>query len=112
MSVVLITGGSRGIGRALVQEFSKAGYAIAFTYASNENAANSVVDFVRAQGGSALAFQANVRDYDRAGEVVSAAQEQLGPINALVNNAGIKRDGPFMKMSPADWLDLLDTNLT
>jgi 3-oxoacyl-[acyl-carrier protein] reductase len=112
MNVVLITGGSRGIGRAVVQEFSKAGYAVAFTYASNEDAANSLVDLVRAQGASALAFQADVRDYDRAGEVVSAAQEQLGPINVLVNNAGIKRDGPFMKMSPADWLDVLDTNLT
>jgi 3-oxoacyl-[acyl-carrier protein] reductase len=112
MSVALITGGSRGIGRALVQEFSTAGYGVAFTYASNENAANSLVQFVRAQGSGALAFQADVRDYGRADEVVSAVREQLGPITALVNNAGIKRDGAFMTMSPADWLDVIDTNLT
>lgn len=112
MKVALITGGSRGIGRALVDEFSAAGYAVAFTYVANESAAQSVVDQVRERGGTVLAFQADVRDYERASEVVKAAQEQLGPINTLVNNAGIKRDGAFLSMSPQDWFDVVNTNLT
>jgi 3-oxoacyl-[acyl-carrier protein] reductase len=103
--VVLVTGGSRGIGKAMVEEFAAAGYKVAFTYGSNKDAADAL-------SGIALGFQADVRDYNRAVEVVKEAQAQLGPITVLVNNAGIKKDGPLMRMDPANWQEVIDTNLT
>jgi len=110
--VALITGGSRGIGRAMVEEFAAAGYAVAFTYASNTIAANELVDCIASRGGRALGYSADVRDFSRAGEVIKEAQADLGPITTLVNNAGIKKDGPLMRMDPAAWHDVIDTNLT
>jgi 3-oxoacyl-[acyl-carrier protein] reductase len=108
----LITGGSRGIGRAMVEEFTSAGHAVAFTYGSNKEAADALVDCITSKGGAALGFQADVRDFARAAEVVKEAQAQLGPITVLVNNAGIKKDGPLMRMDPAAWQEVIDTNLT
>ena len=110
--VAFVTGGSRGIGRAIVEEFAAAGYAVAFTYASNKEAADNLVDCVASKGGNAAGFLADVRDFSRAAEVVKEAQAQLGPVTALVNNAGIKRDGPLMRMDPANWQEVIDTNLT
>jgi 3-oxoacyl-[acyl-carrier protein] reductase len=112
MRVAFITGGSRGIGRAIVEEFCAAGYGVAFTYASNRDAAQSLVDCLISRGASAAAYQADVRDFARAAEVVEQAQQDLGPIAVLVNNAGIKRDGAFSLMEPAAWHDVIDTNLT
>lgn len=115
--VALITGGSRGIGRAMVEEFAAAGYAVAFTYGSNKEAADALVDCVTSKSGasspgSALGFQADVRDFARASEVVKESQAALGPITVLVNNAGIKKDAPLMRMDPASWQEVIDTNLT
>jgi 3-oxoacyl-[acyl-carrier protein] reductase len=112
VKVALITGGSRGIGRAMVEEFVAAGYAVAFTYGSNQEAADALVECVASKGGSALGYQADVRDFARASEVIKEAQAKLGPITALVNNAGIKKDAPLMRMDPAAWQDVIDTNLT
>jgi 3-oxoacyl-[acyl-carrier protein] reductase len=103
--VVLITGGSRGIGKAMVEEFAAAGHKVAFTYGSNKEAADSL-------SGIASGYQADVKDYNRAVEVLKEAQAQLGPITVLVNNAGIRKDGPLMRMDPASWQDVIDTNLT
>jgi 3-oxoacyl-[acyl-carrier protein] reductase len=110
--VAFVTGGSRGIGRALVEEFAGAGYSVAFTYASNQQAADDLIACITSKGGVAAAFLADVKDFARAGEVVKEAEEQLGPVTALVNNAGIKKDGPLMRMDPANWQDVIDTNLT
>ncbi len=110
--VVLVTGGSRGIGEAIVRVFAEAGYRVAFTYASNQAAADALVAALEATGAKAVGLQANVRDYARAAEVVKEVQEKLGPIHVLVNNAGIKKDGPLMRMDPAAWQDVIDTNLT
>lgn len=110
--VALITGGSRGIGRALVEEFSAAGYAVAFTFAVNAEKARALEECLRSQGREAAGFCADVRDYSRAQEVAAEAQQRLGPISVLVNNAGIKRDGSFSLMDPAAWHDVIDTNLT
>jgi len=112
MSVALVTGGSRGIGRAIVEEFASAGHAVAFTYVRNREAADSLVECLRANGASVAAYQADTRDFARATEVVEQTQRTLGPIDILVNNAGIKHDRPFHTMDPAVWQDVIDTNLT
>ncbi len=105
MSVALVTGGSRGIGRAIVEEFTGAGYQVAFTYSSNAEAAEGLRE-------KALPLQADSRDYARAQEVVAEVQKTLGPIRVLINNAGITRDSALMRMDPKDWRDVIDTNLT
>ena len=104
MSVALVTGGSRGIGRAIVEEFAAAGYSVAFTFAGNQAAADALA-------GVAKAYQADVKDFARAEQVVADVETVLGPIDVLVNNAGIKRDGPLYSMSPAAWEEVIDTNL-
>jgi 3-oxoacyl-[acyl-carrier protein] reductase len=111
MKVALVTGGSRGIGRALVEEFAAAGYATGFTYASNQDAANALVDRLRSAGHTVAAYQADARDFSRACQVVEQAKTELGPLSTLINNAGIKQDGPFHKMQAAQWQDVIDTNL-
>lgn len=111
MKVALVTGGSRGIGKAMVEEFAAAGYGVAFTYSSRAHAAAALVECVRAQGHTAAAYQADVRDFARAKEVVAEAQKELGEIVTLVNNAGIKRDGAFATMAPEAWAEVIDTNL-
>jgi 3-oxoacyl-[acyl-carrier protein] reductase len=109
--VAFITGGSRGIGRALVEEFSGAGYAVAFTFAASSETASDLVACLQSQGRAVIAYQADVRDFSRAQQVVAEAKRELGPIAVLVNNAGIKRDGAFNLMAPEAWHDVLDTNL-
>ena len=104
MSVVLVTGGSRGIGRAIVEEFAAAGYQVAFTYAGNQAAADALA-------GIAKAYQADAKDFARAEQVVADVEAAIGPIDVLVNNAGIKRDGALYNMDPAAWEDVIDTNL-
>ncbi len=110
--VALITGGSRGIGEAMVKVFAEAGYAVAFTYAANKAAADALTATIAEGGGKAVGFGADVRDFARAADVIKEAQEKLGPITALVNNAGIKKDMPLMRMDPTAWQDVIDTNLT
>jgi 3-oxoacyl-[acyl-carrier protein] reductase len=109
--VALVTGGSRGIGQAIVEELARAGWKVAFTYSSSGEAAEKVAAGLRAEGLVCSAFQADVRDFQRASEVVKQVEESLGPIGLLVNNAGIKRDGAFMRMDPEKWKEVLDTNL-
>jgi NAD(P)-dependent dehydrogenase (short-subunit alcohol dehydrogenase family) len=103
--VALVTGGSRGIGRAIVEEFSQAGYKVAFTYAGNQAAAESLA-------GIAKPYQADVRDFACAEKVAADVQATLGPVTVLVNNAGIKRDSALHNMDPAAWQEVIDTNLT
>lgn len=112
MKVVLITGGSRGIGRAIVEEFSRAGYGVAFTYAKDRKAADDLAASLSTGEHPTLAFQAEVRDFDRAQDVAKQAAEALGPVDVLVNNAGIRRDGALHNMDPAVWHEVIDTNLT
>jgi 3-oxoacyl-[acyl-carrier protein] reductase len=112
VKAALVTGGSRGIGRAIVEEFAAAGYAVAFTYLQNKDAAETICQRLCSLGRTVAAYQADARDFSRAAEVISLAQEDLGPVTTLVNNAGIKRDGPFHKMDFAGWSDVIGTNLT
>jgi len=112
MKVALITGGSRGIGQAMVKEFAGACYSVAFTYNENGAAAESLVASLGEQAQRALAYQADVRDFAQAQGVVKAVQETLGPIDVLINNAGIRRDRAFHNMDPALWSEVIETNLT
>src|SRR5262249_52630797 len=103
--VALVTGGSRGIGRAIVEEFAAAGYKVAFTYAGNQPAADSIRHL-------ATPYQADAKNFTRAEEVVAEVQSTLGPIEALINNAGVKRDSALHNMDPAAWAEVIETNLT
>ena len=111
MSVALVTGGSRGIGRGIVEALAVAGHKVAFTYAANHDAAAALVAAVEAAGGAARAFPADVRDFARAKEVVAEVAAAWEPVTILVNNAGIRKDGAFHSMDPAVWQEVIDTNL-
>lgn len=109
--IALVTGGSRGIGRGIVEALAAAGHRIAFTYSSNHEAAAALVAAVEEAGGSARAFPADVRDFNRAREVVAEVSAAWEPVGILVNNAGIRKDGAFHAMDAAAWQEVIDTNL-
>jgi 3-oxoacyl-[acyl-carrier protein] reductase len=109
--IALVTGGSRGIGQAIVEELARCGWKVAFTYSSSAEAAGKVLAALQAEGRTAAAYHADVRDFQRATEVVREIEGSLGPISLLVNNAGVKRDAPLLRMDPEKWKEVLDTNL-
>jgi 3-oxoacyl-[acyl-carrier protein] reductase len=107
----LVTGGSRGIGSAVVEELARAGWLTAFTYNSSEEAAVGLRERLQGEGARVLALRADVRDYNRACQVTAEVERELGPIQLLVNNAGIKRDAALHRMQPEAWSEVIDTNL-
>jgi 3-oxoacyl-[acyl-carrier protein] reductase len=107
----LVTGGSRGIGRAIVLRLAAQGADLAFSYKGNEAAARETAGEVESHGRRALAVQADVRDPDGADALVKATLDAFGKIDILVNNAGITRDDLIMRMSVDAWRDVLETNL-
>jgi 3-oxoacyl-[acyl-carrier protein] reductase len=109
--VALVTGGSRGIGRAIVEELAHGNWNVGFTYSSSEEAANSVVAELRQQNFVVAAYKADVREFSRAAEIVAQVERDFGPVDLLVNNAGIKRDSALFRMSPDNWKEVIDTNL-
>lgn len=108
---ILVTGGSRGIGKATVLALARSGADVAFTYSSNENAAAEVLAEAQNMQGRVLAIQADVRDYQQARQVIADVQEQLSGLDGLVLNAGITRDGIFAMMSEKNWDEVIETNL-
>lgn len=112
MKTALITGGSRGIGRALVEEFARAGYRVAFTYQSNQEAADELTATLAAEGLAVSPFACDVREFAVVESMVAQVEETIGPVDVLVNNAGVRRDGAFFRMSPEAWGDTIATNLT
>ncbi len=108
MSAVLVTGGSRGIGRAIVETLVAEGRPVAFTWNTAEAAARAVEE---ASGGVARAFRLDLLDRGRPDDLVAEAETALGPIAGLVNNAGIRRESLLALMPDADWDAVLDTNL-
>jgi 3-oxoacyl-[acyl-carrier protein] reductase len=104
--VAIVTGGSRGIGRAIVRALARDGAKVAFTYAQNKALADEVAD-----GETILGFQADVTSFDQAKELVKQVKERFGRVDMLVNNAGITRDKLLALMSEKDWDEVIDTNL-
>lgn len=109
--IALVTGGSRGIGRAVVQRLAAEGAEVVFVYQSRHEAAQSLVAEVSGQGGRLRAVQADVRDAARAQQIVDEIVEQQGRLDVLVNSAGIVRDGLLGAMLPEQWRDVIETNL-
>ena len=107
----LVTGGSRGIGRAISLELARAGASVAVNYNASEEAAREVVAAIVAEGGAAIALAGDVSEADQAAGLVKAAAAELGGLDILVNNAGITRDGLLMRMSEDDWDIVQRTNL-
>ena len=109
--VALITGGSRGIGRAIALEFAARGAAVVVNYNKSPKSAEEVVKQIQAAGGKAAAYQADVSDFKQAEALVKFAVETFGDLSILVNNAGITRDQLIMLMPEADWDAVITTNL-
>ena len=110
-AVALVTGGSRGIGRAICLELARRGAAVAVNYAGNEAAARETVEACRALGVEAEAFRADVADPAACEELVKEVKDHFGKVDILVNNAGITRDGLLMTAKAEDLDRVLDTNL-
>ncbi|NJM71673.1 MAG: 3-oxoacyl-[acyl-carrier-protein] reductase [Scytonema sp. RU_4_4] len=110
--VAIVTGASRGIGRAIAQELAKLGANVVVNYASSSNAAEEVVDTITKAGGSAIALQADVSQADQVEALVNAVMEKFNRVDILVNNAGITRDTLLLRMKPEDWQAVIDLNLT
>jgi len=105
--VALVTGGSRGIGAAISVALKNAGCTVAANYAGNDEAA---AKFTAETG--IKTFKWNVADYDASKAGIAAVEAELGPIDIVIANAGITRDAPFHKMTPDQWKQVIDTNLT
>ncbi len=109
--VAIVTGASRGIGRAIALEFGSRGARVVVNFNQNSSAADEVVKTISESGGEAFSHQADVSVFEQADRLVKAAIEEYGDLHILVNNAGITRDGLIMTMSESDWDDVIQTNL-
>ncbi len=109
--VALVTGGARGIGRAIALALASEGAHVAFTYRSAGPAAEEVVKLIQEKGRKAAAYQSDAKQFDAAQHVVDTVVKEFGRIDILVNNAGITKDTLLMRMTEQDWDDVIDTNL-
>jgi len=110
--VAVVTGGSRGIGRAIVLMLAREGCQVAFSYQQNKEAALSLIEEAKSFSGTVEGFCVDVRDFPQVKSWVEEVKTRLGGLDILINNAGIIRDKALMLMSPEDWEMVLETNLT
>lgn len=109
--VAVITGGSRGIGRAIAKQLAAQGAKIVINYRGNAAAAEQAVQEIASAGGEAIAVQGDVRLTEDANRLMQAALDKFGRVDILVNNAGLTRDTFLARLSEEDWDLVLDTNL-
>lgn len=109
--VALVTGGSRGIGKAIVEAFAKEGAKVAFVYHSSAEAAEALASQLNEAGGEVMALKADVSKKSEADAIVEQVLEKWGQCDILVNNAGIIKDGLLATMDPDKWQSVIDTNL-
>ncbi len=109
--VALVTGGTRGIGRAVVESFAGAGATVAFSYRSSGQAAEELISAIAAAGGTVAGHQADAASTAASAAVVEAVLKQFGRLDILVNNAGVTKDGLLMRMSEEDWDRVMANNL-
>ena len=109
--VALVTGGSRGIGKACAIELAKAGYDIVINYAGNEEAANKTVSEIKDLGQNAVAKKFDVSNKEAVDAAIEEIIKEFGRIDVLVNNAGITRDNLFMRMKEEEWFSFINKNL-
>ncbi len=110
--VALVTGASRGIGKAIALSLAAEGAKVVINYARSSEAAEAVVKEIVDGGGEAIALQADVSQEDQVDSLVKETKEKFGRIDVLVNNAGITKDTLLLRMKPADWSAVIDLNLT
>lgn len=110
--IALVTGGSRGIGRATCVRLAEMGATVAVNYARGADAAEEVVEEIESRGGKAIAIQADVGDEAQTAAMVAQVINDLGRLDILVNNAGITRDGLLLRMKKADWDEVIRVDLT
>jgi 3-oxoacyl-[acyl-carrier protein] reductase len=108
----IVTGGSRGIGASIVETLCQNGFEVAFSYLSNKEKADSLIKSIAENGGKAVAFQADISDFESASRFVADAREYLNEVDVLVNNAGITKDKSLFIMQPDEWNNVISTNLT
>ncbi len=108
--VALVTGGSRGIGRAIAGALAAEGAAVAVNYRSSEAQADEVVGEITAAGGKAAAIGGDVSDFAQAEDVIAQTVEKLGGLHIVVNNAGIAKDALIYNMDPGEWLEVMKVN--
>ncbi len=109
--VALVTGGSRGIGRAVAKALAGAGAKVAINFQGNKEAAEKVLEEINALGAEGLVIQADVSDYQACEDMIKRAIEEYGKIDILVNNAGITRDNLLARMKKEEWEQVIDINL-
>ena len=109
--VALITGGSRGIGKAIVEEFANQGAAIAFTYRSSASEATAIAEVIASQGVKVKAYQSDASDYNAAEALIKEVLQEFEKIDILINNAGITADNLMLRMSEEQWDKVINVNL-
>ncbi|TDM13845.1 3-oxoacyl-[acyl-carrier-protein] reductase [Macrococcus bovicus] len=112
MATALVTGASRGIGRAIALQLAEDGFDIVVNYAGSQDKAEEVVKEIERRGQKAVAIQANIAQKSEVQDMIKSAIETFGSIDVIVNNAGITRDNLMMRMKEEEWQDVIDTNLT
>lgn len=109
---VLVTGGGKGIGKAIVLELVKQGAQVGFSYLSSAASAENLLNEIKTMGGIAKAYQADVSSFEQSQQLITSFVQDFGRLDALVNNAGITKDNLLLRMNEADWQAVLQTNLT
>ena len=109
--VAIVTGGSRGIGKSIVEAYAAEGASVAFTYLSSREKAEAIVAELKEKGSNVVAFYSDASSFVHAESLVPSVQEQFGRIDILVNNAGITNDTLLLRMDEEQWNSVIDTNL-